>query len=199
MTTMTADAVICGVCRVGIAHYRLARRHDSDVLLCSGCALAAQRADRRAAVTRLEADTTVNVSVVTDSLFPEMGGRLAEPKIDTVQVRAPRPESAPHRPDVTGQRSAALDALAVAGRSGLLAEQVAAELGISPNQAAARLGELWELGRAAVLRTRGICGVGACYDGDGRHRPHEPCDRHGPPVRGTTTHGRAAAIWVLTR
>jgi hypothetical protein len=62
------------------------------------------------------------------------------------------------------------------------------------NRSASRLGELWEEGRATILRQRGACVLGECWLHEKPqyvHRPTAPCDRHGKPLsRG------GASIWV---
>jgi hypothetical protein len=62
------------------------------------------------------------------------------------------------------------------------------------NRANSRLGELWEEGRAAVLREHGRCELGVCrvhVKPGAVHRPQAPCELHGKP---TTREG--AAVWV---
>lgn len=62
------------------------------------------------------------------------------------------------------------------------------------NRASSRLGELWEEGRATILRERGTCELGLCrphHKPSTVHRPTAPCDRHGRIVK-----RGGAAIWV---
>jgi len=62
------------------------------------------------------------------------------------------------------------------------------------NRAASRLGELWEEGRAAIVRERGVCVLGECRPHNKPHiihKPTAPCGIHGKPK---TRSG--ASLWM---
>lgn len=62
------------------------------------------------------------------------------------------------------------------------------------NRSASRLGELWEEGRAAVLREAGVCEVGVCHPHDKPrvvHRPTAEC-----PVHGAIRTRSGASVWI---
>lgn len=77
-------------------------------------------------------------------------------------------------------------------------DAIAARLGIPPNQLASRMQELWEEGRAAVLRERGQCGFNVCqaHSKSNPHKPFVPCAIHGKIRKGRTRRGRLAGLWA---
>jgi hypothetical protein len=92
----------------------------------------------------------------------------------------------------------------IAHPEGINASHVAAEMGtIVANQANTRLGELWEAGKAAILRERGRCVYGVCHPADKpnkvRHLPTDPCVVHGAPITGPTVLGKRGNLYVATR
>ena len=119
-----------------------------------------------------------------------VGGRTGRRHPDTSRGAAP---------NVLRQRSEVHSRLVLAGGYGRLAEEVAIPMGLAANQVSARLLELWESHRAAVVRVGGSCEFGVCQlhrPADGApHLPQQPCDRHGVVLKRTTTRGRKAAVW----
>lgn len=123
-------------------------------------------------------------------------GRVARDAADTSVAAATRTRAPSHRWII-------LRALALAGERGLTSIEAAAALPPTrhggpqvSNRSASRLGELWELGAAAILRERGSCVLGSCHPHDkpqAVHRPTARCDVHG---RAVTRDG--ASVWVVT-
>lgn len=105
--------------------------------------------------------------------------------------------------DARGHRALILRMLARAGDDGLTSKEAARRLPRTrdgdrqlSNRSSSRLGELWELGEATIIRSRGACILGVCHPHDKParvHRPTLPCDRHGTPMRRD-----GANIWRLT-
>lgn len=107
--------------------------------------------------------------------------------------------------DAVGQRELVHRALLHAGGDGLTSIEAAAFLPKTAqggdqvsNRSASRLGELWEEGRAAVLRVYGCCEIGVCHPHDKPttvHRPSMACETHGEVV----TRERAAVWLAISR
>jgi hypothetical protein len=112
----------------------------------------------------------------------------------TGRVTSDAPEtsvSAARRSNAGGHREIIHAALVQRGPLGLTSIEAAARLPATAqggaqvsNRSASRLGELWEEGRAAVLRERGVCVLGECH-GHAKpqvvHRPQAACEVHGRP------------------
>jgi hypothetical protein len=92
------------------------------------------------------------------------------------------------------QRQKVYDQLAsVASATSIELARMLPEMKVS-NRVSSRLGELWEEGRAAVLREHGCCQLGSCHPHAKPaiiHRPQDACPAHGRP----RTRG-GAAVWV---
>jgi hypothetical protein len=105
--------------------------------------------------------------------------------------------------DARGHRAIILRLLAAAGDRGLTSKEAARRLPRTAdgdrqlsNRSSSRLGELWELGQATVIRSRGACILGVCHPHhkpEQVHRPTAPCTAHGAPMRRDK-----ANIWRLT-
>lgn len=125
----------------------------------------------------------------------EPGGRTGNRHPDTSH-------EAGEKTDARGQREKTARVLREA-TGGMTADAIQKLTGVrSPNQQATRNQELWEAGRAAVMRANGTCVFGVCKE----HRPHPPdkdphlpqddCETHGKPLLGKTSTGRWAGLWV---
>jgi hypothetical protein len=109
--------------------------------------------------------------------------------------------AAARRTNAGGHREILHEALVDRGALGLTSIEAAAKLPPTAqggaqvsNRSSSRLGELWEEGRAAVLRENGVCVLGFCHGHDKPrvvHRPQAHCETHGRP---RTRSG--AAVWV---
>jgi hypothetical protein len=142
----------------------------------------------------------------TDTRKPWQGGSAAamnRTDSDTGRVMRHMPDGsvdAAMTVNVRGHRQRAYTAL-LEHEDGLTSREIAVLLPLdrdgnpqNSNRASGRLGELWEERRAAVLREHGMCMLGVCHAHDKPrivHKPQEPCERHGRPVRRDN-----AAIWV---
>lgn len=96
-----------------------------------------------------------------------------------------------------------MEVLTLEGRHGTTSREVAKLLPLdregerqNSNRANTRLGELWEQGKATVLRQNGVCVLGRCHPHVKPaviHRPQDECVIHGKPIV-----RNQCAIWVAT-